>query len=86
MYQFLNGAIMFACLLVGAIFWRAYRRSVDRLFAYFALSFFILAAESIILAFLDAPETSSPYAYVPRLAAFLLIIVAIVEKNRGRRF
>ena len=82
MYEFLNGAIMFACLLTCAFFIRAYRRTEDRLFAYFAMSFLILAAESAMLAVVNAPETTSPVAYVPRLVAFALIIIAIVDKNR----
>jgi len=85
MYLFISGALMFGCLVAGAFFLRAYVRTTDRLFAYFAVSFFILALERLLLAIYNQPETSSPLAYVPRLVAFALIIVAIVEKNRATR-
>jgi hypothetical protein len=85
MYLFVSGALMFGFLVAGAFFLRAYGRTSDRLFAYFAVSFFILALERVLLAIYNQPETSSPVAYVPRLVAFVLIIIAIAEKNRATR-
>lgn len=83
MYQFLSGAVMFGCFVAGTFFVQAYRRRDDRLFALFALSFFILGIERLILAVANEPESSSPLAYIPRLIAFALIVVAVVEKNRS---
>jgi hypothetical protein len=50
MDQFLRGAIVAGCLVVGLFFLRFFRRSHDRLFLFFALSFFLLAAERFMLA------------------------------------
>jgi hypothetical protein len=50
MDQFLRGAIVTGCLVVGLFFLRFFRRSHDRLFLFFAFSFFLLAAERFMLA------------------------------------
>ncbi len=84
MYNFLSGAIMLACLVASAFFWRFYRRTSDRLFGWFSVCFLLLACERVLLAVFQAPETTSPLIYVPRLVAFAVIIVAVVDKNRGR--
>jgi hypothetical protein len=46
--------IVFGCLVVGLFFLRFFRRSRDRLFLFFALSFFLLAAERFTLAILTS--------------------------------
>ncbi|HTD65307.1 MAG TPA: DUF5985 family protein [Candidatus Limnocylindria bacterium] len=83
--QFLNGAIMTGFLVAGLFFLRFNRRTHERLFAIFAAAFFVLAFERIVLAFVDPTAEFQPYVYVIRLMAFLLIIIAIVDKNRGAR-
>jgi uncharacterized membrane protein YoaK (UPF0700 family) len=82
MYGFISGAIMLASFVAALFFFTFWRRTLDRLFAWLALSFFLLGSERIILAVSHANETSSPDVYLVRLVAFLLIIVAIVDKNR----
>jgi hypothetical protein len=54
MDQFLRGAIVAGCLVVGLFFLRFFRRSRDRLFLFFALSFFLLAAERFMLAVIES--------------------------------
>jgi hypothetical protein len=83
--QFLNGAIMMGFLTAGFFFLRFHRRTRERLFAIFAASFFVLAAERIVLACINPAAEFRPYIYLIRLAAFLLIIIAIVDKNRGAK-
>ena len=61
------------------IFWRA---SGDRLFAMFAWAFWLLAASWTLLGMTNPTDETRPYIYAVRLVAFLLIIAAIVEKNR----
>ncbi len=56
----------------------------DRLFAFFALAFWMLALDRIIVDSIGQTETFSPEEYLPRLGAFLIIIVAIIEKNRKK--
>ena len=83
--QFLNGAIMMGFIVAGLFFLSFHRRARERLFAIFASAFFVLATERIVLAFVDPAAEFQPYVYLIRLVAFLLIIIAIVDKNRGSR-
>ncbi len=83
--QFLNGAIVMGFVVAGLFFLSFHRRARERLFAIFASSFFVLAAERLVLAFVDPAAEFRPYVYLIRLVAFLLIIVAIVDKNRSAK-
>jgi hypothetical protein len=60
-----------------------WRRARDRFFLYFGGAFLALAASSIVLLTSTVDSEARPAAYVIRLLAFLLIIVAIVDKNRA---
>ncbi len=86
MIDFLNGATALACLVVGAFFWRFYHQGKDRLFLIFALAFWVFSANRIILALLEEGHEAALYVYVSRLIAFVLILLAIIDKNypRGR--
>lgn len=83
MYQFLSGALMVLSLLAALFFAVSWRRSGDRFFLIFALAFTLLGIERIILGVLNLPESPLLSIYVVRLIAFLLIIIAIVDKNRA---
>lgn len=81
----LSGAIVMACAVVGGIFLRFWSKSADRLFAYFAAAFWLFGLNHLILALTDRASELRPYIYLIRLAAFVLIILAVVEKNREQR-
>jgi hypothetical protein len=83
--QFLNGAIMFGFVIAAVFFLRFWRRSADRLFAIFAAAFFVLAIERVVLAIIRPENEFAPYVYSVRLLAFVLIIVAIIDKNRSAK-
>lgn len=72
-------------LVIGLVFLRFWRRSADTLFALFAAAFWLLALSWFLLALLSSTGESRPYIYGIRLVAFLLIIVAIMQKNRRVR-
>lgn len=74
-----------AFAMAGLIFLRFWRRSRDRLFLLFALAFFILALNRIGLATAFQQGYRRDTLYWVRLVAFLLILLAIVDKNRARR-
>lgn len=80
--HFLTGAVTFGYLLAGLFFLRFWRRTGDELFLAFAVAFALLgmAQGAIMLANNYLEERS--WAYLPRLAAFALIILAIGRKNR----
>lgn len=83
MTAFVSG-VVFAGYCVGALFFlRFWRDTRDRLFLLFSIAFWILAAQRLALAMMDAADENRPYLYVARLIAFSIIIWAIVDKNRS---
>jgi peptidoglycan/LPS O-acetylase OafA/YrhL len=85
---FLHGAITLACFLIGVKFLKFWRSGQDRFFLWFVAAFWVLACGWVIRAFAETTAEDVHYVFVPRLLAFLLIIAAILDKNRkppGRR-
>jgi hypothetical protein len=85
MNDFVAGAIVVLCGVAALHFWKFHRQTADRLFALFALSFATLGVSFLFLAAVDRESEYRPHVYLIRLAAFVLIIAAIVEKNRRVR-
>jgi hypothetical protein len=85
MFDFLSGLITMGFVISGLFFFRFWRRTGDFLFAAFALAFWILATNQALLAFARIPLEERSWIYLLRLAAFTLIIVAVVAKNRRAR-
>lgn len=83
--QFLSGAVMMGYFAASAFFYRYWKKSGDSLFRYFSGAFCLLAIERIILLVVTSQGETQPIAYTPRLIAFMLIIVAILAKNRESR-
>ncbi len=88
MEQFIMGAMAMASFIVGLYFLRFYRDTRDRLFLIFSIAFCLLGITRIALAVsIDYNRISSDehqFIYLFRLAAFVLILIAIVDKNRKR--
>ena len=78
----LDGSRVTLCLVVALCFARLRVETKDRLYTGFAIAFVLLAVNWTLLGIQAASGDSSVLAYVPRLLAFLLIIAAIVDKNR----
>jgi hypothetical protein len=85
MTSFVFGVITMGYVVAGLFFAKFWRRSGDLLFAIFAVAFWLLALNQAIVAVLDVPREEQSWAYLLRLAAFILIIVAIVYKNAASR-
>lgn len=83
MNDLLSGACILGYLLVGLIFLRSWRDTRDRLFAMFAAAFWLLAFQRVLLVITDQLSENRPYLYLLRLAAYLLIVWAIIDKNRS---
>lgn len=81
-----SGAMTMAYFVAGLFFLRFWRDTRDRLFGSFAAAFFLLALQRALLtALVDDPRSgASILLYVIRLLAFLLILWAIIDKNRAR--
>jgi uncharacterized membrane protein HdeD (DUF308 family) len=83
--SFLLGVIAITSLLAGLFFLRFWRDSRDSLFLNFALAFIIEGANRTVMVFFAHPNEASPWVYIVRSFAFLLIVAAIVRKNRSSR-
>jgi hypothetical protein len=71
-------------LVAGLFFLRFWRQTHDRLFLIFSVSFWMLGIQRLLLGAAEpAPESRTGF-YLIRLAAFLLILSAIVDKNRAK--
>jgi hypothetical protein len=82
--QFFLGAVVLACVVAGLFFLRFWRKTHERLFLYFAIAFWTLGVNWLALAFTNQDEVRTAL-YVVRLLAFVLILYAILEKNRASR-
>jgi hypothetical protein len=79
---FMSGAIAMGCFVAGVFFLRYWRQSRDRLFFRFAFAFALLGFERLALLVFAPVNEVAPYVYLFRLLAFLVIVFAIVAKNR----
>ncbi len=76
------GAIAMASALAAVFFLRFWRDTGDRLFVIFALAFLLLGITRLGLALSQEYSEGETSWYWLRLAAFLLILGAIIDKNR----
>lgn len=86
MVQFIDGSIMMALAVCAIFFLRFWRRTGDRLFCMLAVAFAMLAIGRIMLgAWAHQSAVSGEHQlpiFVNRLAAFVIILVGIIDKNR----
>ena len=84
LHLMMAGAVVMGCLVVALLFLRSWRRTRDRLFLMFALAFAVLAVQRAIVAdAVGSAEDAQAHFYILRLIAFLLILAAILDKNRA---
>lgn len=84
MTHVIAGMMIAGYLVIGLHFIKFHRRSADRLFLLFAVAFLILALQRVALTVLADEPSAAIYLYGSRLVAFVIIIAAIVDKNRPR--
>ena len=77
----LLGAIALGYFVVALFFLRFWREGRDRFFLLFLLSFWVEGCNRIALALSPRPNEGTATIYLVRLAAFLLILLAILDKN-----
>lgn len=85
MVLFLDGAISLGFIGISLFFLKFWRSTRDGLFAAFALSALLLGIDQLLLTISPNPEQENAWLYLPRLAAFIVIAVAIVVKNFEKR-
>jgi hypothetical protein len=79
--SFLAGATVMGFWLAGLFFLRFWKRTHDGLFLAFTLAFWLLGMSQALLSFSDVPVEERSPLYLLRLAAFVLILIAVWRKN-----
>ncbi len=77
----MSGALAMGYAVAALYFARFWRQTRDRLFAWFACAFALLAVQRVAI---SVPEPHEAI-FLLRLAAFVVIILAIADKNRAAR-
>ena len=87
MIEFMSGAVTLGFLVATLFFLRFWRKTADRLFLAFAIAFALLALNQGLAQWLGAADERVGYTYLLRIVGFVLILVAIIDKNLqgGRR-
>jgi hypothetical protein len=80
-----SGFLVTGYLVAGLFFLRFWRETRDRLFGIFAAAFWLLAAQRLLLVLFEQAQSDDVWLYGVRLLAFVLILAAIIDKNRGSR-
>ncbi|UQA57717.1 DUF5985 family protein [Polyangium aurulentum] len=83
MKDFIGGALTIGFWVAALFFFKFWRKTHDRLFAIFSLAFWMMGANRVLITLVKTDEARFPFFYVVRLIAYVLIIYAIVDKNRA---
>jgi hypothetical protein len=78
---FLSGVATTGFILAGLFFFRFWRRTGDGLFIAFGVAFLLMALNQGLIVLSGIPREEQSWLYLLRLAAFGLLIIAIVAKN-----
>ena len=79
-------AVLGTLAWVAALFFhRFWRATHDRFFLLFALAFLALGVNWFGLSVTGIPDEARTSLYLVRLVAYVLIIAAVVDKNRAAR-
>lgn len=67
---------------IGCFFLRFWTKTRDRFFVWFGVAFWFLALERVMLLIVRPENEVRPAVYLIRLVSFILIAVAVYDKNR----
>lgn len=82
MTELLSGILIAEYAAIALFFLRFWKTAGDRLFLMFSGAFAVLAVQRLVIALTrEILEQQAPL-YLLRLAAFVVIVVAIVDRNR----
>jgi len=82
--DFIAGLLTAGYLAAALFFLKFWRRTRDGLFAAFSVAFVLMAVNQAVPVLFGIPNESLGGVYLLRLAAFLVIIWAILRKNMAR--
>jgi hypothetical protein len=80
-FGFTSGALTVGYAVAGLFFAAFWGRTRDGLFAAFAVAFWLMALNQALPTLLGIPREEQGGVYLLRLAAFVLIIGAVLAKN-----
>lgn len=83
LYDFISGAVALGFAVCALFFLSYWKRTREELFLAFSMAFLLLGVGQTVLALASIPTEERGSVYLLRLAAFLLILVAIWRKNRS---
>ena len=78
---FLSGAVVMGFAVAGLFFLKFWKKTGDGLFLAFTLAFWLLGMAQGLLTFSKVPVEERTWLYLLRLAAFVVILIAIWRKN-----
>ena len=78
---FISGLVTMCFAAIGLCFTRFWTLNRDPLFIAFAIAFWLLAANQALVGLSVVPREERSWVYLLRVAAFLVIAIAIVRKN-----
>lgn len=78
---FLAGVATTGFVLAGLFFFRFWRRTNDGLFLAFGVAFWLMALNQGLIVLSGIPREEQSWLYLLRIAAFALLIIAVIAKN-----
>jgi hypothetical protein len=81
--EFIMGAVGMAHFVAGLFFLKFWTKTRDRFFAMFALAFWVLGINRVVM-LLTQDYDEHQYTYWVRFIAYLIILLAILDKNRSK--
>jgi hypothetical protein len=81
---FVSGVITLGFAVCAGFFLRFWGRTKDALFLAFAIAFLLLALSQALTTILGLPQEERSWLFLLRLAAFSIIIAAVLRKNIRR--
>ena len=82
MAQFLVGVTACGCFVIALFFARFWRVTSEPFFGLMSLGFALFAGNRLVLGILDENSEARPVAYLVRLAAFAIVVGAIIVRER----
>lgn len=82
---FLSGMITMGFLVAALFFARFWTRSRDTLFLAFSAAFCLLALNQALFSLGGVPHEERSWLFLLRLAAFVVIALAVLQKNAKAR-
>ena len=80
---FITGASTSLFFVAALFFLRYAKKTSDKFFQLFALAFAVLGVDRIVGSIIGPTSEFRPSVYLLRLLAFLIIIFAVLVKNRA---